>query len=126
MMTGPMAGRFSGSTGPEARTYKRDKDGKFATGGSGTPEDLHDNEDTIRRTFEYSDDKTGLSVTVDSIRSQGPGFTTYVSMSIKDRDGRVVGGVERDIRPAGQKTVDHSGLVLDEGFQGQEIGRAHV
>jgi hypothetical protein len=114
MMPHRAAFSFSTTTDPLDRTYKRDKDGRFGSGdGSGkTPEMLHDDEATIKGVYNYTDEATGLSTRVDSIRSNGPGFSTYVSGSILDRGGNVVGGFERDIRPAGQATVHHGGLVL--------------
>jgi hypothetical protein len=108
------------STTPTDRVYKRDDHGRFGSGGGGkTPEQLHDDEATIKDVYNYTDEKTGLSARVDSIRSNGPGFSTYVSGSILDRSGKVVGGFERDIRPANQKTVSHGGLVLEGEHQGQ-------
>jgi len=108
------------STTPTDRVYKRDDHGRFGSGGGGkTPEQLHDDEATIKGIYNYTDEKTGLSTRVDSIRSNGPGFSTYVSGSILDRAGNVVGGFERDIRPAGQATVHHGGMVLEEEHQGQ-------
>jgi len=109
-----------------SKEQSRDELGRFGSGGgsaggaaSGTPEQLHDDDARIREVFEYTDEATGLSVGINAIRRQGPGFTTYVSADITDRDGNVVGGVEREIRPAGQKEVSHGGLVIDEQFQGQ-------
>jgi GNAT superfamily N-acetyltransferase len=100
------------------------KGGRFAGGhggggGGGTPEMLHDDEATIRGVFGYQDEQSGMVAEVSSIRSQGEGFSTYVTVDVKDRDGRVVGGIERTVRPADQKTVQADGMALRPGVQGQ-------
>lgn len=107
MTSGPFV-----STGPSAREYKRDKDGKFATTDSS---DLSD-EATIHATFNFTDDATGLSAEVTSIRT-GTG-ATYVDIAIKDRSGKVVGQAVRSIRDD-QRTVRHDGMALSPGMQGQ-------
>jgi hypothetical protein len=44
---------------------------------------------------------------------------TYVDISVTDRDGNIVGGGTRAIRPAQFASVDHAGFALEPGFQGQ-------
>lgn len=102
----------------QARIYKRDKDGKFGTGG-GSPEQLHDDEQTIRDTFGYNDEATGMRAEVTAIRSTGPQSKTYVDVKITDRDGNHVGDAVRSIMPADQKTVRHDGMALVADKQGQ-------
>lgn len=88
------------------------------TGGSANPGSMHD-EATIRETFGYRDEATGMSAEVTGIRSTGPGSSTYVDIAIKDQDGNVVGEAVRTIRPANQRTVRHDGMALQPGMQGQ-------
>jgi hypothetical protein len=120
-------GRFAGGGGDggagagEAGGEGAGGGGAGGGGGEKTPAMLHDDEATIRGVYNYHDERTGLSARVDTIRSQGPGFSTYVSGSILDRDGNTVGGFERDIRPANQATVSHGGLVLHRNPGGEEV-----
>jgi GNAT superfamily N-acetyltransferase len=88
------------------------------SGGGGKPGALHD-EQTIRNTFNFYDEQTGMTAEVASIRSGGPGSSTYVDVNIMDRDGNIVGQAVRTIRPPGQRTVQHDGMALHPGMQGQ-------
>lgn len=109
MTSGPFV-----STGPEARTYKRDKDGKFA---SGTPQQLLDDDSAIRDTFEFHDAKTGLSSKVTDIIHDR--VSTEAQIAIFDRDGNQVGRAIRTIKSADRAEVHHDVLELDRGIQGQ-------
>lgn len=104
------------------RQYVRDEHGQFApTGGTGSPEALHDDEHAITAAFNYEDHQTGMTAEVSRIsgREGGPQGVTYVSITIRDRDGHEVGQAERAILPAGQRTVRHDGMALEPGMQGQ-------
>lgn len=100
--------------------------GRFAEGSGGdtgkTPQRLHDDETAIRGTFNYHDDKTGMAVKVDSIHSEGPGYTTYVRGAVYDREGNNVGRIQFEVRPADQASVYNGILDLDKGIQGQGFG----
>jgi hypothetical protein len=84
----------------------------------GDPADLHDDA-AIRETFGYHDAKTGLTAEVQSIRSSGPQFSTYVDIAIRDGDGKQIGQIVRTVRPAGEKEVRADGMALRPGHQGQ-------
>jgi 8-oxo-dGTP pyrophosphatase MutT (NUDIX family) len=83
---------------------------------TGIPSQLHDDEAAIHATFNYHDEKTGLSAEVTSIR--GGGRSTYIDIEIKDRNGNVVGSATRTIRPADQLTVQHDGMAIEPNVQG--------
>lgn len=103
----------------EARTYKRDKDGQFSSGGGGgTPADLH-GDAAIHATFDFEDPVTGLTAKVSSIRGGDPQRSTYVDIVVTDRDGNTVGGGTRTIHHADSESVAHSGFMLSQGIQGQ-------
>ena len=98
-------------------------------GRGGGPELLHDDEATINATYNYTDEKTGLTAEVSRISNTGPHMSTYVSIDIKDRDGNVIGNAERIIRPPDQRTVEHGGMAFEGPFQGQGFAsryNAHV
>ena len=88
-------------------------------GGGGSPETLHSDEQAIRDAHDFHDEKTGLTAKVTSIRAGGPESSTYVDVTITDRDGTVVGQATRTIRPPGQKTVQNDGIALRSNVQGQ-------
>lgn len=99
---------------------------------AGMPELLHDDEDTIRATFNYHDEETGLTATVESI---GPALAadpppTFVQVKIRDANGKEVGKATRFIGTEGDKTtVDHGLFELDRGVRGQGFAtryNAHV
>lgn len=98
------------------------KDGKFSSGsGGGTPAQLHDDPEHIKKTFNYHDEATGLTARVEelSIRTSLPNQSTYVDIVIRDRAGNPVGMATRTIHPADQASVSHSGMALEPGFQGR-------
>jgi GNAT superfamily N-acetyltransferase len=73
-------------------------------------------EATIRDTYEYKDPHTGFETRVKHIRGDR---SIYVTVTIHDRHGTQVGNAERVIRPDGQHTVNHGGLILLPDYQGQ-------
>lgn len=89
-------------------------------GGGSPAEQLHSDEKTIRSVFSYHDEQTGLTVEVKSIINRnGRNGDTRVALTVKDRDGAVVGGVNRIVRPAEQHTVHADGMILAKPLQGQ-------
>lgn len=103
----------------QAREYKRDKEGQFASGRSGTPDQFHDDAEHVRAAYDFDDPTTGMSARVTSVRSGGRDFNTHVDIEIRDRDGNRVGGATRDIHPSFELTVEHIGFTLERGVQGQ-------
>lgn len=87
-------------------------------GGGGGPAQMHD-EATIEKTYNYHDQSTGLTAEVTSIRGGDTGRSTYVDITVTDRDGNVVGQGTRTIHRAESESVAHSGFMLQSGQQGQ-------
>lgn len=115
MTTGPAAG-FA-TTGIENHPGHADQKSHGRKGGSAA-EAMHD-EATIRETFGYRDEKTGLTVAVSSIRGGDPNRSTYVDVTVTDRNGNIVGGGTRTIHAAASESVAHSGFMLERSVQGQ-------
>lgn len=76
------------------------------------------NDGTIRATFGYHDEATGLRSEVTEI-DHAPDGKVYVRIGITDRDGERVGRATVTINPASQRTVRHDDIVLRRGIQGQ-------
>lgn len=95
------------------------KTGGKGKGGKGSSKALHD-EKAIRATYNYHDEKTGLTAEVTAVNGgKGPGSPKYVEITITDRDGNWVGEATRTVQPAGTRTVTHETLTLVEDVQGQ-------
>jgi len=91
MMTGRLvAGRFA-TSGAENRTYKRDRDGKFSSGfgSKGSPRDLADHDDVIKRELAFHDSESGMSMAVHEISRKHGG--PYVTLHVTDLAGAHVG-----------------------------------
>ena len=113
MRTGPTGG-FA-STGPEGHLPGKHDQSSHGRGGLSSPA-------AIRKTYERTDEQTGLSTKVEAIAVEDDiaefrGWTR-VDISVRDHDGDDVGQATFHISKDGQ-TVYHSALVLDDGVQGQ-------
>lgn len=113
------------------REYKRDKDGKFSSGGGGSPAAMHE-EAQIRAAYEFTDPATGYRTEIAGIHRPGdpnpdmnevdptvPAGRTMVTIRIVDASGADIGECCRTIHPASQARVNHNYLVLNEGHRGQ-------
>lgn len=106
-----------------ARTYKRDRRGRFGSGGGegvGVPHvGGMKSDDAIHASFEYHDHATGMSVSVPTIR-EGAGGQRYVDIEIRNAGGDLVGSGTRTISADGL-SVNHSSLGLSKTVQGQGL-----
>jgi hypothetical protein len=105
---------------PHLREQSRDHLGRFGSGGGGPdPASMH-TVAAIRATYDYTDPVTGFSAMVRRPTQDGdPQRSTYVTIEIRDRKGKVIGSAERTIHASGQASVLHGGLALEPPFQGQ-------
>lgn len=91
------------------------------------PQALHD-EATIRATYTFTDEVSGLSTEITGI-NRGGGGQAYVYIQINDRNGNPVGEATRTILRPDQRAVRHDGMGIEPGFQGQGFAtrfNAHV
>ena len=116
------------------RSYTRDSDGKFASGGGGSPDAMHE-EAQIRAAYTFTDPATGYRTAVEGVFRPGdpnpdinerlgrhptvPAGRTMVTVGVFDSAGNRIGEACRTMHPASQARVNHNYLVLDEGQRGQ-------
>jgi GNAT superfamily N-acetyltransferase len=117
-----VAGRFA-TTGAENRTYKRDQDGRFSSGfgSKGSPRDLADSDETIKRELTYDDEQTGVRMSVHEVdRSHGE---PIVTMHLTDRVGEKVGEIVYTLYQRGERgDAGFSMARVVPEAQGQGIG----
>ncbi len=89
---------------------------------TGTPDELHSDQDRLRRLLAFTDETSGLSVEVGAVHYDGPDENTYVEFTIFNRDGRNVGGGQHSISPPSTRKAELNSIALDEDIQGQGFG----
>lgn len=92
-------------------------DQKVHGGGSGGPHPLSGDQ-ALRDAYTYRDEKTGMFTQVVSVNHWGDRYTS-VGIGIYDRNENLVGTASREFDDQNPTTVQHSGLTLNEGMQGQ-------